>query len=122
MRRIEMTTAIPAPELNYASLGTGVRLRYVDTGQRTGRPVLLLHGYSDSWFSFSPVLPLLDPALRLIIADQRGHGGSDRPSAGYSPDDMAADAIALLDALGIPSVAAVGHSMGSLVVLRMLGM
>jgi pimeloyl-ACP methyl ester carboxylesterase len=64
----------------------------------------------------------MDPELRLIIPDQRGHGDSDRPPGGYTPEGMAADALALLDALGVSSVAAVGHSMGSFAVQRMMAM
>ncbi len=41
-------------------LKTGVRLRYAYKGDPSGTPVILLHGYGDSWFSYSPVLPLLD--------------------------------------------------------------
>jgi len=97
------------------SLPTGVRLRYADVGPENGRPLLLLHGYSDSWFSFSVILDLVPPDLRLIIPDQRGHGDSERPSEGYTPAALAADAIALLDAIGIPSAVVVGHSLGSFV-------
>lgn len=38
-------------------LRTGVRLRYAEQGGSTGQPVIMLHGYTDSWFSFSRVLP-----------------------------------------------------------------
>jgi pimeloyl-ACP methyl ester carboxylesterase len=52
---------------------------------------------------------------RLIVPDQRGHGDSARPSSGYRPEDLAADGIPLLEALGIRSAAVVGHSLGSFV-------
>src|SRR5688572_24681977 len=117
-----MTSTTAAIEFREVTLRSGVRLHYADVGPRTGRPVLLLHGYSDSWFSFSPILSSMDSQLRLIIPDQRGHGDSGRPDSGYSPQDLAIDALALLDALGIASTAAVGHSMGSFVVQRMMAM
>ena len=44
--------------------------------RRTGPAVLMLHGYTDSWFSFSRVLPLMPADLRIIVPDQRGHGSS----------------------------------------------
>ena len=45
------------------NLKTGVRLRYAEQGDPNGQPVILLHGYTDSWFSFSRVLPLLNRSL-----------------------------------------------------------
>jgi pimeloyl-ACP methyl ester carboxylesterase len=114
-----MTTLASAIEFKEIHLRTGVRLRYAETGPRNGPPLLLLHGYSDSWFSFSPVLGLMPADLRLIIPDQRGHGDSERPLEGYRPQDFAADALAMLQALGIESATVVGHSMGSFVAQRM---
>lgn len=77
--------------------------------------MLMLHGYSDSWFSYSRILPLLPPDLRVVVPDQRGHGESDRPANGYAPGDFAEDAIQLLDTLGIGKAVVVGHSMGSFI-------
>ena len=102
-------------EFREITLRTGVRLRYAEVGPRSGSPMLLLHGYSDSWFSFSRVLSLMPPELRLIIPDQRGHGDSERPTDGYTPPRFTEDTIALLDALGITSATVTGHSMGSFV-------
>ena len=61
----------------------------------------MIHGYSDSWFSFSRVLPLLPPELRVIAPDMRGHGDSERPPSGYRIADMADDVIRLMDALNV---------------------
>jgi hypothetical protein len=49
-----------APPLRSADvqLATGVRLRYAEQGDPAGQPIILLHGYSDSWFSFSRVTPI----------------------------------------------------------------
>jgi pimeloyl-ACP methyl ester carboxylesterase len=77
--------------------------------------VLFLHGWPDSWFTFSRVLAHLPDALRAVAIDQRGFGDSERPGGGYSIPELAADAIALLDALGIGRAALVGHSYGSFV-------
>jgi pimeloyl-ACP methyl ester carboxylesterase len=102
----------------YRVLASGVRLRLVDRGPVDGPAVLMLHGYTDSSFSFSRVLPLMPPHLRVIVPDQRGHGDSDRPATGYTVDDFATDALQLLDALGIDRATIVGHSMGSFVARR----
>ena len=97
------------------ALKTGVRLRYAYQGDANGTPVIMLHGYTDSWFSFSPVLPLLDQKYRVYILDQRGHGESDRPASGYAMEQFASDVVAFMDAMQIKQAAIVGHSMGSFV-------
>jgi pimeloyl-ACP methyl ester carboxylesterase len=102
---------------NDVVLKSGVRLRYLEQGPAEGPAVIMLHGYSDSSFSFSRVLPLLPASLRVIVPDQRGHGGSDR-AGDYSMDAMARDVIELMDALNVPSATIVGHSMGSFVARR----
>ena len=110
--------APPPVPFHEARLPSGVRLRYVDQGPVTGPAVLMLHGYTDSSFSFSRVLPLMPPGTRVIVPDQRGHGQSDRPEQGYAMDDFAADALQLLDVLQVRSATVVGHSMGSFVARR----
>lgn len=96
-------------------LRTGVELHVVEAGPKDGRPVLLLHGFTDSWHTFEPVLHRLPPGVRAIVPSQRGHGDSERPECCFTPADFAEDAVALLDALGLPSADVVGHSMGSFV-------
>ena len=96
-------------------LASGVRLHYVEYGDPDGTPILFLHGWPDSWFSWSRVLPLLPSSFRALALDQRGFGDSDRPQSGYAIAEMAADAIGLLDVLGIERASLVGHSFGSFV-------
>ena len=87
--------------LRDVTLRNGVRLGYAERGPRLGPVVLMLHGLTDSWFSFSRVLPLLPKELRVIAVDQRGHGESDRPASGYTMDHFAVDLLQLMDALNI---------------------
>jgi non-heme chloroperoxidase len=108
----------PAVTFHSAHLQTGIRLRYAAQGASDAPAVLMLHGITDSWFSFSRVLSLLPPDLRAVVPDQRGHGDSDKSASDFTLDSMAADAVALLDALGISRAIVVGHSMGSLVAQR----
>lgn len=96
-------------------LKTGVRMHYAYKGDPSGTPVIMLHGYTDSWYSFSPVLPLLDNKYRVYILDQRGHGDSDRPMGGYAMEQFAADVLAFMDAMNLKQATIVGHSMGSFV-------
>jgi len=75
----------------------------------------MLHGFTDSWFSFSRVLPLLDNKYRVYILDQRGHGDSDRPVGGYALPQFAGDVLAFMDEMKIKQATIVGHCMGSFV-------
>jgi pimeloyl-ACP methyl ester carboxylesterase len=99
-------------------LSTGITVEAVEHGNRAGTPLVALHGVSDSWRSFAPVLPHLPPGLRVIAISQRGHGDSEKPVDGYAPRDFAADVAALLDALGLPSAFVLGHSMGATHAMR----
>lgn len=100
------------------NLSTGVRLHYAEQGDPAGHAIILLHGVTDSWFSFSRVLPLIHSTYHTIALSQRGHGDSDRPESGYLLTDFAKDVIALMDEMGINSATIVGHSMGSHVAQR----
>ena len=101
-----------------AQLSTGPRVHYAEQGSVSGDPVVFLHGWPDSWFTFSRVLPLLPPSLHAYALDQRGFGDSDRPDTGYEISDFAADAIAFMDAVGIARATLVGHSFGTFVARR----
>ena len=93
-------------------LSTGVTLPYAEQGDRSGIPVLFLHGVTDSLHSFDPVLPHLSERIHAFAMTQRGHGDADRPPGGYRAGDFAADVPAFLDAVGLASAVVVGHSMG----------
>lgn len=96
------------------ALPNGVRLAYVEAGRRDGPPLLLLHGFTDSSRIWTILLPYLSDH-RVLIPDQRGHGGSDAPLCCYSPHVLAEDARLFLDAMGVERAAVVGHSLGSMV-------
>jgi pimeloyl-ACP methyl ester carboxylesterase len=101
-----------------ARLPGGLALQYVERGDPSGTPVILLHGMTDSWRSFELLLPLLPPSIRAVALTQRGHGDSDKPAASYRPTDLAADVAGVMDVLGISAAVIVGHSMGSRVAVR----
>jgi pimeloyl-ACP methyl ester carboxylesterase len=96
-------------------LETGVQIHYAEQGNSNGLPVILLHGYSDSSFSYSRVMPLMNEKYRVFALDQRGHGNSDKPLKGYQFADFAADVLAFMDAKKLEKAVIVGHSMGSFI-------
>jgi pimeloyl-ACP methyl ester carboxylesterase len=87
-----------------------LRVHVAEAG--AGDPVLLVHGTPQHWFMWRRVIPLLAPRYRLICPDLRGHGWSDAPATGYAKERFAADLLALLDALELPSVKLIGHDWG----------
>lgn len=78
-----------------------------------GPAVLLLHGFPHTWRLWSEVIPPLAAHFRVIAPDLRGLGETARPSDGYDAGTLAADAEALLDALGEPTAAVVGIDAGT---------
>jgi non-heme chloroperoxidase len=105
----------PATSLSQIELSNGITLHCATQGPKTGPAVVMLHGFTDSWFSFSRVLPLMPAEMRIIAADMRGHGDSERPARGYRLDDFADDVIRLMDAMDVPKAVLVGHCMGSFI-------
>jgi non-heme chloroperoxidase len=106
------------PRFSDVQLSTGVRLRYAEQGDAAGHPVILLHGYTDSSFSFSRVLSSLAETYHVFALDQRGHGDSERPASAYAMTDYVADVVAFMDALGLARATLVGHCMGSFIAQR----
>ena len=94
-------------------LSTGVRINYAEQGDPKGEVIIFLHGYSDSWFSFSLLLPLIPEKYHVFALDQRGHGRSEQTESGYEIRNLGRDVIAFLDAKGIRRATIVGHSLGS---------
>lgn len=94
----------------------GLRFHLAEAG--AGQPVLLLHGFPQHWYAWRKVVPLL-PGYRLICPDLRGCGRSDAPRGGYHVDSLAADVLAIMDALGLDRVHLVGHDWGAKVGFRL---
>ena len=95
-----------------------VVLDFKCAGWRSGLPILLLHGYTDSRRSYDPVLAQLPDFVNAIAVSQRGHGDSERPEDGYLPADLASDIVHLMDTLSIQKAVVVGHSLGATVAQR----
>ncbi len=96
----------------------GVRLHVVRAGPDDGPPVLLLHGFPECWYGWQPVAGrLADAGYRVLVPDQRGYNGSEKPAGvgAYRLPTLAADAAGLLDAVGAESAHVVGHDWGAAV-------
>jgi pimeloyl-ACP methyl ester carboxylesterase len=102
---------IEGAELVDTSSGT---LQVLQEGT-AGPPVVLIHGFAGSLRWYDQVAGLLSPSHRVIRVDLLGHGGSDKPSAGYSITDQANALSEALAKLGIKGATVVGHSLGGTV-------
>lgn len=97
-------------EHHHADLGD-VRLHYVTAG--TGFPVVLLHGWPQSWYEWRKIMPDLASRYRVIAPDLRGLGDSSRPTDGYDKKTVANDIWRLVhDVLGVDRFFLVGHDWG----------
>ncbi len=106
------------PAIKSVELPNPVRLPYVEQGDPSGVPVLLLHGFLDSWRSFEPVLSHLPESIHTFALTQRGHGDASRPASGYRVHDFAADLEAFMDALHLEAAVVVGGSSGGFIARR----
>jgi pimeloyl-ACP methyl ester carboxylesterase len=89
----------------------GIEQHYWQLGSRP--QLLVLHGFTDSGRCWQRLADALEGEYDLIAPDARGHGLSGTPETGYRPEDRVADALGLLDALGIDKIVVMGHSMGA---------
>ena len=108
-----------APHLPDGFTGTFTS-RYVDTGDLRqhvvtggeGPPLLLVHGWPQTWYAWRLMMPALAGDFQVVAPDQRGTGLSGKPPGGYDAATLAADLVALMDALGHQRFAVAGHDTG----------
>jgi pimeloyl-ACP methyl ester carboxylesterase len=103
---LKKTTALP----------NGESLAYIEMGDLSGPPVIMIHGYTDSARDWVPMLPYMPKRFHLILVDIRGHGQSSKPECCYTRLDFAYDIKLLLDALHVKKADLVGHSLGTIIV------
>jgi pimeloyl-ACP methyl ester carboxylesterase len=95
----------------------GIELSVAEAGE--GPLVVLCHGFPELWYSWRNQIPALVAAgYRVLVPDQRGYGGSDRPGevAAYDIVQLSDDLVGLLDAVGEEDAVFVGHDWGAMVV------
>ncbi|MFL6786637.1 MAG: alpha/beta fold hydrolase [Sphingomicrobium sp.] len=101
-------------ELRRVELKTGVTLNVAFAGDPSRPAIILLHGFPESHRTWRELVPRLEGRFHLIMPDQRGFAGSDRPQEvrEYETSMLVDDIFALADALGIDRFALVGHDWG----------
>ncbi len=112
------------PGLDHRTItgGGGARLHVVETGNPNGRPILFLHGFSQSWLAWRrQMCSDLADDYRLVAMDLRGHGRSDKPREGYADCPLwAEDIAAVLRELALEQPVLCGWSYGTIVILDYL--
>lgn len=98
-----------------SDLVRAVSPHFLVDGPADGAPILLANSLgSDSRIWRPQLTPLVDRGFRVVRHDTRGHGGSPVPPGPYRIDDLGADALAVLDALGVEAAHVVGVSLGGM--------
>jgi len=98
----------------------GVRFHVTESGPLDGRPVLALHGWPQHHWVYRDLLADPPPGLRIIAPDLPGYGWSGPAPHRWAKDDVAADVLALMDALALDRVLLVGHDWGGYAGYRMV--
>jgi pimeloyl-ACP methyl ester carboxylesterase len=88
----------------------GIQLHYVIGGQ--GDPIVLLHGWPQTWYEWRHVMPVLARNYTVIAPDLRGLGDSSKPLTGYDGKTVAEDIHQLVTQLGFKDIFLVGHDFG----------
>ena len=89
----------------------GIQMHYVIGGQ--GDPVVLLHGWPETWYAWHKIMPALAKNYTVIAPDLRGLGDSSKPPTGYDGKTVAEDIHQLVTQLGFNSIFLVGHDIGA---------
>lgn len=97
------------------TLPGGDRLQVRQDGPASAPTIVLLHGFAGSLHWWQNEVPLLDARYHVVRFDLLGHGGSSKPSGGYSMEHQAQLVDEALHQLGVHRVLIVGYSMGGLV-------
>lgn len=106
---------VPGVKHSYTTL-EGLRVHVAELGQ--GEPLLLLHGFPQNWWEWRHVITPLASHYRVICPDFRGTGSTDAPTGGYTSDQLLADTLGLMDALGLERFHILAHDYGAIVGFR----
>jgi pimeloyl-ACP methyl ester carboxylesterase len=90
-----------------------------ERGPRSGSPIVLIHCFSCAMDWWDGMLPMLERRHRVIAVDLLGHGGSEKPGSGYTPQNQAQVVSEALERLGVSNAVVVGHSLGGSVTVAL---
>ena len=93
-------------------------LHYVEAGTE-GSPVLLVHGFPETWWAFRKLIPLLAANHRVFAVDLRGFGDSDNEPSEYDSVTSAQDLHLLIEELGVGPVHLTGQDISGATVFRL---
>jgi len=109
--------ALPGITHHYAEVN-GTRLHYVAAGT-SGSPVLLVHGFPETWWAFRKLIPLLAASHRVFAVDLRGFGDSGNEPGEYDSTTSAEDLHLLIGQLGVGPVHLTGQDISGATVFRL---
>src|SRR5450755_4213352 len=109
--------ALPGVTHHYAEVN-GTRLHYVAAGT-SGSPVLLVHGFPETWWAFRKLIPLLAASHRVFAVDLRGFGDSGNEPGEYDSTTSAEDLHLLIETLDVGPVHLTGQDISGATVLRL---
>jgi pimeloyl-ACP methyl ester carboxylesterase len=113
-----MTAATLPAVTHHAADVNGTRLHYVSAGD-SGSPILLVHGFPETWWAFHKLIPLLAPAHRVFAVDLRGFGDSGNEPGDYDSQTAAEDLHQLIGHLGLGPVHLTGQDISGPTVFRL---
>jgi pimeloyl-ACP methyl ester carboxylesterase len=93
----------------------GGEMQVRENGPRKGSPIVLIHCFSCAMDWWDGMLPMLARRHRVISVDLLGHGGSEKPGSGYTPENQALVVSQALERLQVKDAMVVGHSLGGAV-------
>ncbi|HXG21770.1 MAG TPA: alpha/beta hydrolase [Methylomirabilota bacterium] len=95
----------------------GVSTYYETYGK--GFPIVFLHPFSTNGYIWTFQTFSFARTNQCVVIDERGHGRSDKPQQGYAIKEIAADVVAVLDALKINTAVLVGNSIGGMIAMQL---
>jgi pimeloyl-ACP methyl ester carboxylesterase len=112
------TPATIAEVEHHTASVNGTTLHYVSAGA-TGSPILLVHGFPESWWTFHKLIPLLAKTHRVVAVDLRGFGDSDNKPGTYDSATTAEDLHQLIQTLGLGGVHLAGQDIAGGTLFRL---
>ncbi|WP_406292940.1 alpha/beta hydrolase [Embleya sp. NBC_00888] len=117
IRKTVRTATIPEVTHHRAAVN-GTDLHFVEAGN-TGSPVLLVHGFPETWWAFHKIIPLLAPHHKVIAVDLRGFGDSVNGEGEYDSATSAEDLRSLIDLLDLGPVHLTGQDLSGPLTYRL---